>query len=93
MVKRTFFAAQLRVMVKPDEKIPLLSDKSTKLMASKDKWQTREKELFGNCVLAQMEGDSEKATMYANQCAELRKIIRLVAGAEETLSKLNTPGG
>jgi len=93
MVKRTFFAAQPRVMVKSDEKIPLLSDKFTKLMAWKDKWQIREKELFGNCVSALMEGDSEKATMYANQCAEVRKIIRLVAGTEETLSKLSTPGG
>ena len=46
MVKRGFSAAQPRVMVKPDEKIQLLSDKFTKLMACKDKWQIREKELF-----------------------------------------------
>jgi division protein CdvB (Snf7/Vps24/ESCRT-III family) len=93
IVKRVFSAAQPRIVVKPDERIRLLSDRFTKLVAWKNKLQAREKELFGNCVSAQMEGDSEKATMYANQCAEVRKIIRLVAGAEETLSKLSTPGG
>jgi len=93
IVKRVFSAAQPRIMVKPDERIQLLSDKFTKLVAWKGKLQTREKDLFGKCVSAQMEGDSEKATMYANQCAEVRKIIRLVVGTEETLSKLSTPGG
>jgi division protein CdvB (Snf7/Vps24/ESCRT-III family) len=92
IVKRIFSAAQPRIVVKPDERIQLLRDKFTKLLAWKDKLQTREKELFGKCVSAQMEGDSEKATMYAKQCAEVRKIIRLVAGTEETLSKLSTPG-
>jgi division protein CdvB (Snf7/Vps24/ESCRT-III family) len=93
IVKKVFPAAQPRIVVKPDERIQLLSDKFTKLMAWKDKWQTREKDLFDKCVSAQVEGDSEKATMYANQCAEVRKIIRLVAGTVETLSKLSTPGG
>src|SRR5208337_297723 len=92
IVKRVFSAAHPRI-VKPDERSQLLSDKFTKLLAWKNKLQAREKELFGKCVSAQTEGDSEKATMYANQCAEVRKIIRLVAGTEETLSKLNTPGG
>jgi division protein CdvB (Snf7/Vps24/ESCRT-III family) len=89
IVKRVFSAAQPRIVVKPDERIRLLSARFTKLVAWKDKLQTREKELFGKCVSAQIEGDSEKATMYANQCAELRKIIRLVARTEETLSKLS----
>ena len=93
IVKRIFSAAQPMIAVKQDERIQLLNDKFMKLVAWKDKLQTREKELFGKCVSAQTEGDSETARMYANQCAEVRKIIRLVAGAEETLSKLSTPGG
>ncbi len=93
IVKRVFSAAQPRTVAKPDERFQLLSDKLAKLLAWKDKLQAREKELFGKCVSAQTEGDSEKATMYANQCAEVRKIIRLVVGTEETLSKLSTPGG
>jgi division protein CdvB (Snf7/Vps24/ESCRT-III family) len=92
IVKRVFSAAQPMIAVKQDERIRLLSDKFTKLVAWKGKLQTREKELFGKCVSAQIEGDSETARMYANQCAEVRKIIRLVAGAEDTLSKLSTPG-
>ena len=92
-VKRVFSATQPRIVVKPDERIQLLSDKVTKLVAWKTKLQTREKELFGKCVSAQMEGDSETARMYANQCAEVRRIIRLLIGTEETLSKLSSPEG
>lgn len=93
IVKRVFSATQPKIVVKQDERTQLLSDRFTKLAAWKDKLQTREKELFGKCVSAQMEGDSEKARMYANQCAEVRKIIKLVTGTEETLSKLNAPVG
>ena len=92
IVKRVFSAAQPRIVVKPDKKTQLISEKFSKLVAWKDKLQSREKELFGKCVSAQMEGDFQKATMYANQCAEVRKIIRLLAGTQETLSKLSIPG-
>ena len=91
IVKRVFSAAQPMIAVKQNERVRLLSDRFRKLVAWKDKLQTREKELFDKCVSAQMGGDSETAKMYANQCAEVRKIIRLVAGAEETLSILSTP--
>jgi len=91
IIKRVFSAAQPRMVVKQDEGVQLLSDKLRRLVAWKDKLQTREKELFGKCVSAQMEGDSETARMYANQCAEVRKIIRLVAGVEAALSKLSSP--
>jgi division protein CdvB (Snf7/Vps24/ESCRT-III family) len=93
VVKRVFSTAQPRMVVKQDEGIQLLGDKLRRLLGWKDKLQLREKELFGKCVSAQMEGDSEAARMYANQCAEVRKIIRLVAGVEVALSKLSTPGG
>ncbi len=92
IVKRVFSAATPRIVAKPDERIQLLSDRFTKLLAWKGKLQIREKELFDKCVSAQMEGDSEKATMYANQCAEVRKMIRFVVGTVGILSKLSTPG-
>jgi division protein CdvB (Snf7/Vps24/ESCRT-III family) len=92
IVKRVFSAAQPRIKVKRDEEIQLLNDKFRKLVAWREKLQTRENELFGKCVSAQMEGDSETARMYANQCAEVRKIIRLVAGMVEVLSRLNISG-
>jgi len=92
IVKRVFSATQLASVVKTEKRTRILSDKFTKLVAWKSRLEGREKELFGKCVSAQMEGDSVKATMYANQCAEVRKIIRLVAGTAETLSKLSLPG-
>jgi len=93
IVKRVFSTAQPMTAVKQDERIQLLRDKLTKLAAWKNRLRIREKELFDKCVSAQVEGNSETAKMYANQCAEVRKIIRLVAGAEGALSKLSTPGG
>jgi len=92
IVKRVFSATQLASVVKTEKRTRILSDKFTKLVAWKSRLEGREKELFGKCVSAQMEGDSVKATMYANQCAEVRKIIRLVAGTAETLSKLSLQG-
>jgi len=93
IVRRVFAAAQPRIVAKPDETIQRLSDQLTKLTAWKMKLETREKELFDKCVSAQVEGDPTKATLYANQCAEIRKIIRLVAGAELVLSQSGTPRG
>ena len=92
IVKRVFSATQPASVVKTEKRTRILSDKFTKLVGWKSRLEGREKELFGKCVSAQMEGDSVKATMYANQCAEVRKIIRLVAGTAETLSKLSLPG-
>ena len=92
IVKRVFSATQLASVVKTEKRTRILSDKFTKLVAWKSRLEGREKELFGKCVSAQMEGDSVRATMYANQCAEVRKIIRLVAGTAETLSKLSLQG-
>ena len=86
ILRRVFPAAQPKPVAKPDEKIQRLTDKCAKLIVWKDKLQSRENELFAECVSAQMKGDSGRATMYANQCAEIRKIMRLVTGAVETLS-------
>lgn len=92
IVRRVFAAAQPRMAVEPDETAKRLNSQFARLAAWKGKLQRREKELFEKCVSAQMEGDPTKASMYANQCAEIRKIIRLVAGTELTLSRLSTPG-
>jgi len=75
--------------MKQGETIQLLRVKFTNLAAWKDKLQARENELFGKCVWAQMEGDPETARIYANQCAYVREIIRLVGRTEEPLSKMS----
>lgn len=92
IVRRAFAAAEPRMIVEPDVAVKRLSSQFTRLAAWKAKLERREKELFDKCVSAQMEGDPEKATMYANQCAEVRKIVRLVTRTELTLSRLSTPG-
>jgi len=92
IVRRVFAAAQPRIAVEPDEAAKRLSGQFVRLAAWKARLQRREKELFEKCVSAQMEGDSAKATMYANQCAEIRKIVGLVTRTELTLSRLCTPG-
>jgi division protein CdvB (Snf7/Vps24/ESCRT-III family) len=91
IVRRVFPAAQPRIAVEPDEAVKRLTGQFERLAAWKTRLQKREKELFEKCVSAQMEGDQEKATMYANQCAEVRKIIALVAKTELTLSRLSAP--
>ena len=73
-------APQARMMVKPDERIRLMSDRFT-VLVWKDifsKLRNKEGELFGKYVSARVEGDSERATMYANECAEVGRIIGLV---------------
>jgi len=91
VVRRVFPAAQPRIAVEPEEAVKRLSSQFVRLAAWKARLQRREKELFEKCVSAQMEGDSTKATMFANQCAEIRKIIGLVTRTELTLSRLSTP--
>jgi len=46
-----------------------------------------EKELFEKCVNAQMKGDSARAALYANECAEARKMSKIVLGAQLALEK------
>ena len=58
-----------------------------KLEKFKSRLQLREKEIFEKCVSAQMARDSISASMYANQCAEIRRLIRLVSSMEHTVGK------
>jgi DNA-binding MarR family transcriptional regulator len=92
VVRRVFSAAEPGRVVKRDEGLRLLGDRLARLVAWKGKLQARERDLFGRCVSAQMEGDSGKARMYADQCAMVRRILRFLAGTEEILSTLSTPG-
>jgi division protein CdvB (Snf7/Vps24/ESCRT-III family) len=51
-------------------------------------------ELFERCIDARVKGDSIHAMMYANECAEIRKIVRLVISSryalEQTVLRLHT---
>jgi division protein CdvB (Snf7/Vps24/ESCRT-III family) len=50
--------------------------------------QQRDRELFQRCVGAQVEKDDAHARIFANECAELRKIAQVVLGSQLALEKV-----
>jgi len=50
--------------------------------------QQRDRELFQRCVGAQVSKDSAHARIYANECAEIRKIAQVVLGSELALERV-----
>jgi division protein CdvB (Snf7/Vps24/ESCRT-III family) len=50
--------------------------------------QQRDKDLFQRCVGAQLSNDSAHARIYANECAEIRKIAKIVLGSELALERV-----
>lgn len=56
----------------------------TMLLSLKEK----EKETFEKCVEAQMARDENLASMYANQCAEIRKLIDSTVSNENLLNRI-----
>ena len=91
VVRRTYSAAQPKMIAKPDETVQRLNSRFVRLASWKARLEEREKELFEKVVSMKVKGDQVGATMYANQCAEVRKIIRLVDDTEQVLSRLSTP--
>jgi len=59
----------------------------SRLEKFKNRLQLRDKEIFDKCVSAQIARDSTSASMYANQCAEIRKLIRLVSNMQRTVEQ------
>jgi division protein CdvB (Snf7/Vps24/ESCRT-III family) len=56
----------------------------------KNRLQLRDKEIFEKCVNAQMARDSVSASMYANQCAEIRRLIRLVSNMQRVVGSFGS---
>lgn len=52
------------------------------------KLQQRDRNLFQRCVGAQVSKDIDHARIYANECAEIRKIAKVVLGSELALEKV-----
>jgi len=50
--------------------------------------QHRDKELFDKCVAARTSGDMTRANLYAEECAEVRKIAKVVLQSELALEKV-----
>ena len=50
--------------------------------------QRRDKEFFEKCVAARQAGDTARANMYAEECAEVRKIAKTTLHSELALEQL-----
>jgi division protein CdvB (Snf7/Vps24/ESCRT-III family) len=48
----------------------------------------RDKDLFQRCVGAQLSNDTAHARIYANECAEIRKIAKVVLGSQLALERV-----
>ena len=74
------------------EKIALsihrLKIQSNRLESSAIRMMQRDKEFFARCVQAQMQKDLPRATMYANECAEIRKMAKVVLSSQLALEKV-----
>jgi division protein CdvB (Snf7/Vps24/ESCRT-III family) len=77
-----------------DETIYRLKGQLSKLDMASMKMEQHEKELFEKCVAAQAMGDDARASLYANECAEVRKISKLLLKSklalEHVLLRLET---
>jgi division protein CdvB (Snf7/Vps24/ESCRT-III family) len=50
--------------------------------------QRRDKEFFDKCVAARAAGDMPRANLYAEECAEVRKIAKITLNSELALEQL-----
>ncbi|MEM3522761.1 MAG: Snf7 family protein [Candidatus Bathyarchaeia archaeon] len=50
--------------------------------------QYRDKELFQRCIGAQMSNDISRARIYANECAEIRKIVKTALSSQLALERV-----
>ena len=65
-----------------------LDEQREKLDHMASKLQQRDKEMFHRCISAQLAKDNGHATVYANECAEIRKIAKIVLTSQLALEKV-----
>jgi division protein CdvB (Snf7/Vps24/ESCRT-III family) len=65
-----------------------LKVQQNKLDNSVSRMQNHDKELFNKCVKSQMAKDSARATMYANECAEIRKMASITLRSQLALEQV-----
>ncbi|MCX8203136.1 MAG: Snf7 family protein [Nitrososphaeria archaeon] len=70
------------------EVLMALRIQSDKLSRTVARLSARARELFEQCVRAQQEGDVSRATIYANEIAQLRKMSRVVVRSQLSLEKV-----
>ncbi|MCS7143021.1 MAG: Snf7 family protein [Aigarchaeota archaeon] len=70
------------------EIVTALKMQSERLNRTSQRMISRGKELFDQCVRAQQEGDVGRATIYANEIAQLRKMSKVIVRSQLSLEKV-----
>lgn len=65
-----------------------LKAQQNKLDSSISRMQNHDRELFNKCVSAHTVKDSARATMYANECAEIRKMANITLRSQLALEQV-----
>jgi division protein CdvB (Snf7/Vps24/ESCRT-III family) len=65
-----------------------LNVQKNKLETASSRMQQHDKEIFGKCVNAQMSRDNARAMMYANECAEVRKMAKVTLECQMALEQV-----
>lgn len=66
-----------------------LNVQKNKLESASLRMQQHDKEIFTKCVNAQMTHDNARAMMYANECAEVRKIVKVTLQCQMALEQVS----
>jgi division protein CdvB (Snf7/Vps24/ESCRT-III family) len=65
-----------------------LGSQKEKLEHMSSRLQQRDKEMFQRCIGAQLSKDTAHAALYANECAEIRKMAHLTLSSELALERV-----
>jgi len=61
---------------------------SNKLDQSVNRMESRDRQMFDKVVKSLMSKDKERATLYANECAEIRKVAKVMIGSQLALERV-----
>jgi len=70
-----------------DEAIFRLRVQENRLDAAANRMQQHDKDMFNKCVRAQMDKDNARAAMYANECAQVRKMAKVTLQCQLALEQ------
>ena len=66
-----------------------LKTQQNKLEAAAARMQLHDKEIFNKCVSSQLSHDAARAAMYANECAEVRKMAKVTVQCQMALEQVS----
>ena len=66
-----------------------LKVQQNKLETAAMRMQQHDKDIFGKCVNSQMSHDTARAAMYANECAEVRKMAKVTLQCQLALEQVS----